>query len=258
MCASVSPSSSPVHYLALALPFTSLLWTLVTRPCGRRWERSRSTKELTAINFAQATFTIIQRDSRLIAVTLSPRRALRPSRRPPLVLCEYQQADSHFVFVWGAERKRVGEEESHFCISKRCDVTPPERTITACQGRLSMAAVMSVLQRCSLWTRCRETFWNKGRERAASFPPWKTKLCESGRGHGGAPGRITGPLTCRSERGQLKLATEKRKKDNWRRWAEDRSCCDSTPAVNGEITTISIVSNRSDRLVCLNWPMTSL
>lgn len=120
------PSGSPVHYLALALPFTSLLWTLVTRPCGRRWERSRSTKELTAINFAQATFTIIQRDSRLIAVTLSPRRALRPSRRPPLVLCEYQQADSRFVCVRGAERKRVGEEESHFCISKRCDETPQE------------------------------------------------------------------------------------------------------------------------------------
>ena len=46
--------------------------------CGKRWERSGSTKGLAAINFAQATFTIIQRDSRLIALTLSPRRACLP------------------------------------------------------------------------------------------------------------------------------------------------------------------------------------
>lgn len=54
----------------------------VTPVYGKRLERSGSTKGLAAINFAQATFTIIQRDSRLIALTLSPRRAC-PSQHSP-------------------------------------------------------------------------------------------------------------------------------------------------------------------------------
>lgn len=70
--------------------------------CGKRWERSGSTKGLAAINFAQATFTIIQRDSRLIALTLSPRQA-RLSQRSPFPVNTKEL--SRFAFIRAAERK---------------------------------------------------------------------------------------------------------------------------------------------------------
>lgn len=68
--------------------------------CGKRWERSGSTKGLTAINFAQATFTIIQRDSRLIALTLSPRRVCLSQRSPFSVNTKEL---SRLAFIRGAE-----------------------------------------------------------------------------------------------------------------------------------------------------------
>lgn len=96
-----SPSSgSLVHYLSLflslSLPcpsYRSSGHSGTHDPmCGKRWERSRSTKGLAAINFAQATFTIIQRDSRLIALTLSPRQSLPVPASSSL--SEYQGAVS--------------------------------------------------------------------------------------------------------------------------------------------------------------------
>lgn len=75
-----SPSSgSLVHYFSTLL--TSLLWTPMTRVCGKRWERSGGTKGLAAINSTRATFTIIQRDRGLIALARSRRRAGLPLRR---------------------------------------------------------------------------------------------------------------------------------------------------------------------------------
>ncbi len=74
----------------------------MTPVCGKRLERSGSTKGLAAINFAQATFTIIQRDSRLIALTLSPRRACLSQHSPFSV---NTKEPSDFAFIRGAERK---------------------------------------------------------------------------------------------------------------------------------------------------------
>lgn len=74
--------------------------------CGKRWGRSGSTKELAAINFGQATLPIIQRDSRLIALTLSLQRACLSQRSPFLV---NTKEPSYFTFIRGAERVCVCE-----------------------------------------------------------------------------------------------------------------------------------------------------
>lgn len=90
-----------------APPFISLLWTL-SHPYdpvrGKRWRRSGSTKELAAINFGQATLAIIQRDIRLIALTLSPQRACLSQRSPFSV---NTKEPSYFTFIRGAEETSV-------------------------------------------------------------------------------------------------------------------------------------------------------
>lgn len=77
--------------------------------CGKRWESSGSTKGLAAINFAQATFTIIQRDSHLIALTLSPRQTCLPLHSPFSV---NTKESSHFAFIRWVERKCWRESAS--------------------------------------------------------------------------------------------------------------------------------------------------
>ena len=100
-------------WLIAPLPLSALhiapLDTLApTTPCvGGGGKRSGSTKELAAINFAQATFTIMRRDSRLIALTPSPRRAC-PSPRSPFSV--NTKEPSHFAFIRGAERKELEGE----------------------------------------------------------------------------------------------------------------------------------------------------
>ena len=99
MCTSAlrPPSSgSFVHYFSL---FPARIAPLNTRDpvCGERQKRSGRTKGLAAINFTQATFAIVQRDRRLIALTLSQRRAC-PSQPPAL-------EPSHIAFIRPGERK---------------------------------------------------------------------------------------------------------------------------------------------------------
>lgn len=107
MCASVSPFAflwltGPLP-LSLPCPLYRFSEHSDTHDpmCGKRWRRSGSTKELTAINFGQVTFTIIQRDSRLIALTLSLQWACLSQRSPFLV---NTKEPSYFAFIREAER----------------------------------------------------------------------------------------------------------------------------------------------------------
>lgn len=100
-------SGSLVHYLSLcpAPSYRSSGHSGTHDPvCGKRWGRSGNTKELAAINFSQATFTIIQRDSPLIALTLSLQRACL-SRRSPFSV--NTKEPSCFIFIKGARRVLV-------------------------------------------------------------------------------------------------------------------------------------------------------
>lgn len=101
----------PSHHFPASGSLVSLCPALHLAPldthdpmCGKRWERSGSKKGMVAINFAQATFTIIQRDSRLIALTLSPRQACLS------ILLSRWIARSHLTSPSLAEQKEIWRE----------------------------------------------------------------------------------------------------------------------------------------------------